>query len=289
MAKISSLFKTSKGEAQYFAAYDRVMAHWPVPFETIDVLTRVGSTYAIVSGPKDALPLVLLHGNFASATMWHPNIADLSRVRRVYAFDIIGNLGKSRAIHFPETRLEYAEWLVGVFCQLGLEQAAVVGLSYGAFLALNLALYAPKLVTHLILISPDLPLASITLPGMIFGTAMMLFPTRWTVNQFLQRTSVKGYGENDPYLEQRIIGNTQIRSLWHLRPRFTEAELQKLDTRTLVLLGQQEIMYNPKAALERARWLIPHLEAEIISNGGHALNRDQPHLVNTRILEFIQS
>lgn len=289
MAEASSLFKTSEGEAQYLAAYDRVMAHWPVPFETVNVLTRFGSTHAIVSGPKDAPSLVLLHGNFAGATMWHPNIADLSRLRRVYAFDIIGNLGKSRAIYIPHTRLEYAEWLVEVFCQLGLDQAAIVGLSYGAFLALNLALYTPKHVTHLILLSPDLPLAPITFPGMILGAAMMLFPTRWTVSQFLQRTSVKGYEGNDPYLEQRIIGNTQIRSLWHLRPRFTEAELQKLDTRTLVLLGQQEIMYNPKAALERARRLIPHLEAEIIPNAGHALNRDQPHQVDARILEFIQS
>jgi pimeloyl-ACP methyl ester carboxylesterase len=289
MAKVSSLFKTAEGEAQYLAAYDRLMAHWPVTFETVDVLTQFGSTHAIVSGPKDAFPLVLLHGNFASATMWYPNIADLSRFRRVYAFDIIGNPGKSRVTHFPQTRLEYAEWLVEVFCKLGLDQTAIVGLSYGAFLALNLALYAPKYVTHLILLSPDLPLAPITFPGAIFGTAMMLFPTRWTVSQFLQRASVKGYGKDDPYLEQRIIGNTQIRSLWHLRPRFTEAELRKLKPRTLMLLGQQEILYNPNVALECARRLIPNLEAEIIPNSGHALNRDQPHQVDARILEFIQN
>jgi pimeloyl-ACP methyl ester carboxylesterase len=289
MAKASSLFKTSAGEARYLVAYDKVMARWPVPFETVDVLDRFGSTHALVSGPPDAPPLVLLPGNFASATMWHPNIADLSHLRRVYAFDIIGNLGKSRATHFPRTRSDYAEWLMEVFCQLGLVRAAVVGLSYGAFLALNLALHAPGDVTHLVLISPDVPLAPPTFPGLMFAAAMMLFPTPWTVSQFLQRTSVKGYAANDPYLEQRIIGNTQVRSLRHLRPRFTEVEFQKLATRTLLLLGQQEIMYNPQAALKRARRLIPHLEAEIIPNGGHALTRDQPHQVDARILEFIQS
>jgi pimeloyl-ACP methyl ester carboxylesterase len=289
MGRVSSLFKTPEGEIQYMAAYDRVMTDWPVPFETVDVLTRFGSTHTIISGPRDAPPLVLLHGNFASATMWRPNIAELSHLRRVYAFDTIGNLGKSRAVYLPRTRLDYAQWLVEVFSQLGLVQAVVVGLSYGAFLALNLALYAPRLVTHLVLISPDLRLAPVTFAGLIFGAAMMLCPTRWTVSRFLQRTSVKGYKANDPYLEQRIIGNTQVRSLWHLRPRFTKTELQKLATRTLMLLGEQEIMYNPKRALECAGRLIPHLEAEIIPDGGHALNRDQPHKVNARILAFIQT
>jgi pimeloyl-ACP methyl ester carboxylesterase len=221
--------------------------------------------------------------------MWQPNIVDLSRLRRVYAFDIIGNSGKSRAVLLPRTRLDYAEWLVGVFCQLGLAQAPVVGLSYGAFLALNLALYAPKHVTHLVLLSPDLPLAPVTFRGLMLGAAMMLFPNRWTVSRFLQQTSVKGYGVNDPYLEQRIIGNTQIHSLWHLRPHVTEVELQKLVTRTLVLLGEREIMYSPKAALRCAKRLIPFLEAEIIPDAGHALNRDQPQQVDARILKFIQS
>lgn len=289
MTEVSSLFKTSEGEAQYLAAYDRVLACWPVPFEALEVLTRFGSTHAVVSGPPSAPPLVLLHGNFASATMWHPNVADLSRFRRVYALDIIGNLGKSRASHLPRTRMDYAEWLVEVFCQLGLDQAAVAGLSYGAFLAINLALYAPGCVTHLILLSPDLPLASFTLKGMVLGATMMLFPTRWTVSQFLRRTSVKGYEANDPYFEQRLIGNTQIRSLRHLRPAVTQKELRKLETRTLMLLGQEEIMYHPQTALEEAQRLIPQLEAEIIPNAGHALNRDQPQQVDARILKFIQS
>jgi pimeloyl-ACP methyl ester carboxylesterase len=155
-------------------------------------------------------------------------------------------------------------------------------------LALNLALHAPRVVTHLILLSPVLPLASITFSGLVHAAAMMLMPSRWTVNRFLQQTSVRGYDVNDPYLEQRLIGNTQIRSLRHLRPRIAESEFQELSTRTLMLLGEQEIMYNAQAALKRAKQLMPHLEAEIIPSCGHALNRDQPHQIDERILEFIQ-
>jgi pimeloyl-ACP methyl ester carboxylesterase len=253
------------------------------------VVTCFGSTHTLVSGPLAAPPLVLLHGNFASSTTWYPNIADLSRSHRTYALDTIGNLGKSVATRQPTTRSEYAEWLVKVLDQLELAQVVVVGLSYGAFLALNLALCAPSRVTSLALLSPDLPLAPLTLQWLVLAAAMMLFPTRQTISRFMQNASVKGYQANDPFLEQRIIGYTNVHSLWHLRPRFAETELQRVSTRTLVLIGEKEIMHNPQRALKRIRYLLPQSEAELVPNGGHSLNRDQPQIVNARLLEFFES
>lgn len=286
MAMIDSPFRTPSAEARYLAAYDRVLSTWPVPYRSVEIATPFGHTHVLVSGPPDGPPMVLLHGNFASATMWQPNIADLSGRHRVYALDTLGNLGRSRAVSPPRTRADYAEWLTAVFAQLDLSNAALVGQSYGAFLAFNLAIQAPQLATCLIMLSPDLPLAPVTLNGLLLSAAMMLVPNRWTIGRFLQRTSVKGYPENDPYYEQRIIGNANARSLRHLRPRFTEVELRSLKTRTLALWGDQEILCNPNRAMARARALWCDLEADILRDCGHALNRDDPRGVNSRILEF---
>ena len=89
------MFKTPEGQARYFAAYDATLALWPVPVESFDVPTRFGSTHIHVCGPENAPPLVLLPGQAVSSTMWYPNIAALSRAYRVYALDIIGDMGKS--------------------------------------------------------------------------------------------------------------------------------------------------------------------------------------------------
>ncbi|KAF5422297.1 MAG: Pimeloyl-ACP methyl ester carboxylesterase, partial [Candidatus Methanocomedens sp.] len=102
MSKSSSIFKTPEGQAKYLAAYDATLALWSVPYESLDVPTRFGSTHIIISGPKDAPPLVLLHGANDSATVWYPNIADLSRNYRTYALDTIGDVGKSVASHLPQ-------------------------------------------------------------------------------------------------------------------------------------------------------------------------------------------
>jgi len=90
-----SAFKTPEGEAAFLAAYDAAMKSWPVPYEETDVPTPFGMTHVVVSGPKDAPPLVLLHGYWATSTMWAPNIADFSKDYRVYAVDVMGQPSKS--------------------------------------------------------------------------------------------------------------------------------------------------------------------------------------------------
>jgi hypothetical protein len=72
------LFKTSKGQAQYFATYDAALGLWPILYESRFVTTPYGRTHVISCGPDDGFPLLLLHAGQASSTMWFPNIADLS-------------------------------------------------------------------------------------------------------------------------------------------------------------------------------------------------------------------
>jgi pimeloyl-ACP methyl ester carboxylesterase len=69
---------------------------------------------------------------------------------------------------------------------------------------------------------------------------------------------------------------------------FTDAELRQVDCPTLLLMGGRGVAFSPRAALERAARLMPHLEAEIIPGAAHALSLDQPEKVNRRMLEFLQ-
>jgi ATP-binding cassette subfamily B protein len=56
---------------------------------------------------------------------------------------------------------------------------------------------------------------------------------------------------------------------------------------TLLLIGDHEIMYEPRKAIQHAMELIPNLQAELIRDAGHMLNGDQPEIVNRRILKFL--
>jgi hypothetical protein len=111
----TSAFKTLKGEAAYLEAYDAAMKLWPVAYEEIEITGQFGTTHVVATGPKDAPPLVLLHGYFSTLTMWSPNVADFSKDYRVYAIDVMGQPGKS--IPDPDEPIRDAADLVAWFSE----------------------------------------------------------------------------------------------------------------------------------------------------------------------------
>jgi pimeloyl-ACP methyl ester carboxylesterase len=99
--------------------------------------------------------------------------------------------------------------------------------------------------------------------------------------------SVKGYHSNDLEAEQLIVNAMNLCSRIPFRPVFNDDEFGKLKMPVLLLIGDRGILYDARSAIHRARQLIPHIEAEIISNAGHMLSTDQPEIVNEHILQFL--
>jgi pimeloyl-ACP methyl ester carboxylesterase len=284
-----SLFKTPEGETKSMRAYENALAHWPVPYEELDLSTRFGTTHVIVSGPAGEKPLILLHGQDSSSTSWIYNINDLSQAFRVYAVDTIGDMGKSKPTYLPNSREDYAGWLLEVFERLTIEKADLMGLSYGGFLATNFALSYPERVNRVVLLAPGIPnFGPPTLQWANYGMPMMLLPSRLTVKRFINGISTKGYSRDDPVHEQMIIGMMNMRHVSFMRPVFADEEFKQMIAPTLLLIGDREIMYEPQKTLERAIKLIPNLQAELIPNAKHMLNCDQPEGVNARVLKFLE-
>ncbi len=277
-----SMFKTSEGERRYFAAYEKTLALWPVSIESFDVPTRYGSTHLHTCGPEDAAPLVLLPGQAISSTMWYRNIASLSRDYRVYALDILGDLGKSVSTHAEMKTFDFAAWLGDVFDFLSIERPSVVGLSYGGFIALRLAIDAPRRVNRLVLMAPA---SLLRMPVQYFfrmGTVLLPIPLRYKQKLFLGTDSPNVL----PAVEQ-MMTTTDFRYRMFLPPVFTDEELRRVKAPTLLLFGDREVVYKPAKAMARAAALIPDLETALIPGAGHALPLDQPEIVNQRVLAFL--
>jgi pimeloyl-ACP methyl ester carboxylesterase len=288
-----NLFKTTRGQAKYYAAYDAALELWPVPHESLFVTTPYGQTHIITSGPEDAPPLVLLHAGQASSTMWFPNIADLSRNFHVLALDTPGEPGKSVPTRQNATRRDCAAWLVGVMDELGISRANVMGLSRGGWMALNLALHAPERLERIVLLSPAAVFVALNSFFSAVAQAVMHVPTRFVSKVALNSWVARGFVVDPVFAEQFITG--LLNWNWTVNTRgysgvmpctFSDEELRKIRNPVLLLIGDQDRL-NPPKALERARQTIPHLEAEIITNAGHFLNMEKPGSVNERILKFL--
>jgi pimeloyl-ACP methyl ester carboxylesterase len=68
----------------------------------------------------------------------------------------------------------------------------------------------------------------------------------------------------------------------------TDDELRQIRVPTLLVIGQQEPLYDPNAAVERATRLMPNLRTELIPDAGHLLPMEQPELANKCILEYLE-
>jgi pimeloyl-ACP methyl ester carboxylesterase len=288
-----NLFKTSKGQAQYFAAYDAALELWPVPHESRFVTTSYGRTHVISCGPEDAFPLVLLHAGQASSTMWFPNIAQLSGKFHVMALDTPGEPGKSVPTQHNATKRDCAAWLEGVFNDLGISRAHVVGLSRGGWLALNLALVVPDRLERIVLLSPAAVFIALNSFFSAVAQTVMRLPTR-SVSKFALKSWVaRGFVVNPVFAEQFMTGlqnwNWAVNTSGYsgvMPCTFSDKDLRQIQQPVLLLIGDQDRL-NPPKALERARRTISKLESEVISQAGHFLNMEQPEAVNGRILKFL--
>jgi pimeloyl-ACP methyl ester carboxylesterase len=285
----NDVFKTIQGQDESMAAYDAAIEAWPISYESLNIPTRFGPTHLIACGPAAGPPLILLHGQEASTTMWRYNIQALGQEFRVYALDTIGDIGRSRPTRPPEDRADYAAWLMNVIDRLDISQVTLAGISYGGFLSVNFTIACPQRVKKTVLLAPGIPnFGPPTLWWAYYGFPMLVFPSRSTVKRFINGASVRGYSPEDPVQEQMITAVPHLRHPSFPRPIFTDAELGQISVPVLLLIGDHEIMYDPTKAISRACRLIPNLTAELVSNAGHFLNSDQPEIVNNLILQFLK-
>jgi pimeloyl-ACP methyl ester carboxylesterase len=294
-------FKTPRGEAAYMAAYEATMRLWPVPYERTDIPSRFGRTHLVACGPADAPPLVLLHCFDTSLTVWAYNIADLSRDHRVYAPDMMGQPGKSVPDRPIATRAEMAEWLTGLWDALGVGTADLVGYSYGGFAALNYAMRAPDRVGKLVLLAPAGGLVRLKAQFVVRGLLNTLVPrlvpglSGYTAGSILRWMAYRPNLRDEktrrlfgPVREQFTLGTRYFRRGAIVPPiPYEDEELRGVQASTLLLIGRQEALYDPVAAVARAERLIPDIRAELIPCAGHELPISRPETVNGRVLEFL--
>ena len=126
---MTSIYKSEAGKRAVETRYREALRRWPVPSRHVTLPTRHGDTFAVVSGEGNSVPLVLLHGSGTNSSMWMHDVAGWARDFRVYAVDTIGEPGLSAESRPPLRSEAYGEWLDDVWNGLGLESAAVVGVS----------------------------------------------------------------------------------------------------------------------------------------------------------------
>jgi pimeloyl-ACP methyl ester carboxylesterase len=254
---------------EFLAAYDAVLARWPVPVEPVDVATPYGTTRVQVCGPADAVPLVLLHGGGATSTVWFANVAALSRDRRVYAIDQIGDAGRSAHDGAPLAGpADLMAWLDAVLDGLGLGRIHLAGHSYGGWLALSYALHAPDRVAKLALLDPTGCFGGMRLAYRLRAIPLFVRPSAARMRAFLD-WETRGAPRDPGWRRVMELGLEQPKAKIVLPRRPPAERLRACTVPTLVLLAERSRSNHAVRDGAAARRLLPDVRVEVLPDVSH--------------------
>jgi 3-oxoadipate enol-lactonase len=251
--------------------------------------------YAEVAGEGPAVALV--HEGICDSRMWDAQWESWSRSYRLLRLDLRG-FGRSPLGSGPYA---HARDVIGVLEHHGIEGAALVGVSLGGRVALEVALARPDLVRALVLVAPGLP-------GHEWSQGLR---DAWVEEEeafdagdldraveVSLRTWVDGPGrppgDVDPEVRRRV-GEMQ-RDAFELQRDWIDEEplvpdvaerLAEIAAPTLVLVGQED-QPDMQAIAERLAREIPVARLATIPATAHVPSMERPREFDELVLPFLE-
>jgi 3-oxoadipate enol-lactonase len=241
--------------------------------------------------------VVLIHGFSLDMRMWDPQLPDLAAAFRVVRYDCRG-FGASGPLD-PAIPYTHAADLVALLDHLSIDQAALVGLSFGGHVALSAALLAPERVRALVLLDSLLEGApwdeeskeglaelgrQLTAGGVPAGREAWLAHPLFAAARQQPLVRARLAEMVADYPGQHWLGQDP-----HLRDSAAPIDLlEQLTMPALVVAGEQDVPgFRDMTDVLAQR--LPAAELVLIPDAGHMVNMEQPAVVNPLLVRFLRA
>ena len=235
------------------------------------------------SGPA----VVLLTGSNLDRRMWDREAAWLSKNYRVVRYDLRAH-GESDTATKPFSHLDDLTLLLD---ELAIPKATLIGLSAGAFIALDAALDIPNRVERIVLAGPGVSGYTGKNPPSFppeMYTAIQAKEYR-KVSEILLKSPVFAVApESEALVRQMVTENERLwtvdRALMKLQQP-TNARLEQVRVPTLVVIGEKDLFQQDHAELIAAR--VPGARLVRIPGGTHIVNMSSPKEFEAAVSAFL--
>lgn len=241
----------------------------------------------------DGFPLVLLNGIMMSTKSWAPFIEVLSKRHRLILMDFFDQ-GQSDKMSESYDHSIQVDAIFAVLDDLKIETADLVGISYGAQIALQAALKAPKRIRRLVIANAGIKTAKLlaeigrgwnhvagegeayyyaTIPT-IYSPGFYAERVEWMENRKKHLISVF----SDPEFSEAMVRLTNSSESYDI-----EADAERILQPTLVIGSDSDVL-TPLPEQRRLVALLPDAELVIIPDCGHASMYEKPALFTSLVL-----
>jgi pimeloyl-ACP methyl ester carboxylesterase len=261
-------------------------------------------------------PVVLIHGGFSDHRIWAPQRDALGRHYRAITY--------SRRYHWPNAPItpnadyamaEQVDDLRALLTALGAAPAHLIGNSYGANMALLLALQEPGLVRSLVLAEANAAPLLVSVPPKPLEFLRLFFTHPVTAAVFIKvfgtgfRRVIAAFERDDLEEGQRLFGLLALgpygverltearQAQWNdnvFKEQFTNSDspplnpdhVRQITIPTLLLSGKQSPLIL-RLLTDRLHEHMPRADRVDIPDASHDMHVDNPSAVTDAVLAFL--
>jgi pimeloyl-ACP methyl ester carboxylesterase len=252
--------------------------------------------HVVHDGPRQAPPLLLIHGSGASGASWSPMVPALAGHHHVIRVDLPG-CGQSPPPLSYDVPVQ-AGRVAAVLDDLGLRRVAAVGHSSGGYVATALAEQRPDLVRSLALISSG-PSLDALLPQPFLLRALLappfgplLWPRRSDamIRRGIRATAARPVDVPDDLVAEvrgityRAMRTVLRRNTAYIAERSVPERLAALEVPVLVIFGAADRRWEPSSAHQYDA--VPNARVELLPGVGHMPMFEAPETTSKLLLGF---
>ncbi len=241
-------------------------------------------------------PLVLLHGGLSDSRVWRRQMDDLSNGFNVVVWDAPGCGHSSDP---PENFLlaDYADCLAALIEKMGIQKPHILGISFGAGLALEFYHRYPDLPKTLILASAYAGWAGSLPPEEVKdrlqkGIKQSKMPPEEVLQSFIPTLFSKSVPTEVINETKSMMADFHPVGMRVMLRAFALADLRevlpKIHVPTLLLYGDKD-KRSPLTVAKTLHAQIPNSKLVIIPGVGHDSNLEAPETFNNEVRRFLES
>ena len=252
--------------------------------------------HVVHDGPRQAPPLLLIHGSGASGASWGPVVGALAGHCHVIRVDLPGCGQSPPALSYDVP--EQAGRVAVLLDDLGLRHVAVAGHSSGGYVATALAEQRPDLVGSLALISTGPSLDALRPQPFILRALLapplgpLLWPMRSDamIRKGISATTARPVDiPRDAVADLKNITYRTFRKVLrrnaaYVAERNVPERLADLDVPVLVIFGAADPRYEPSSAHQYDA--VPNARVEMLPGVGHIPLLEAPETTSELLLGF---
>jgi pimeloyl-ACP methyl ester carboxylesterase len=243
-------------------------------------------------------PVVLLHGGAMDLRMWDDQVPALAAHHRVIRVDARGH-GRSET---PTTPFRQCDDIAELLGKLGVERAALVGLSMGAGAATDTTLEYPHLVSHLVVCGAGTNEPAFGDPWIVdlqrrMAEAQQRLDAAAWIDLFIKMGVVGPYREE---MDETVLARCRemitdtVRN--HVRPdavapshvRGSWERLGEISVPALGIIGSLDAV-DHQEMVDRFVAAVPGAQKAVIDGAAHMPNMERPAEFNDVLVRFLSS